>query len=393
MQDQQVKNNANLFMKIYFHIGQFKTGTSAIQSFMNYNRDYLMNNHRILYPNMDSIDFGRGMMHNHGKVFVEAEKRKDDTNCIQKFIDCVNYARIHGVERIVLSVEGFEWGWWPALIKKIVEAIEIDYSIILYLRRQDTYLEAAWKQWGHKLTEVETIMDYSRILPLDWFKILSYWLNNIPVEKIILHPYEKLVIGDNILIDFMKILGVMDLQKFKDPPDNNFTKNRGLHEDVISMLRLCNHAENLHHHDMIDLVYNSLSDKYKKQPMQSYNLLSPVQRLEIIDRFSESNSRIAKLFGMRDGILFKEPLPDLNEKWEPQEGLSLDKAIPILMDIIKYQHQEIQKINHRLHRMEALTFKGNQIKQTNLTRHFMKYLLSFKKKFIHTESTEKSNNP
>jgi hypothetical protein len=50
----------------YFHIGQLKTGTSAIQSFFNYNREKLSKDYKLLYPNFEDSNFDKGIYHNHG---------------------------------------------------------------------------------------------------------------------------------------------------------------------------------------------------------------------------------------------------------------------------------------------------------------------------------------
>ncbi len=51
---------------IYFHIGQPKTGTSAIQAVFNYNRENLSKDYKLLYPNFEDSNFDKGIYHNHG---------------------------------------------------------------------------------------------------------------------------------------------------------------------------------------------------------------------------------------------------------------------------------------------------------------------------------------
>ncbi len=333
-------------MKIYFHIGQAKTGSSAIQSFLHYNREILAKQHYLLYPNFSTNDFaGKSLLHNHGHFFHKINQ-SDGENKYKDIENCLRYSSKNRINRIVFSAEMFEFEWLPVLINEASIICKFDYTIILYLRRQDYYLEAAWKQWGHKMQDVKAIHDYSKKVHLNWYSTIQLWLKHISPEKFILRPYEKSVIGENIIIDFMSLLGVDSRVDLTDPPDNNHNKNHGFSNDIIEILRLCNKSYdgNIHNHSVLDFLYNSLSNHYKKSPMTSYNLLSPNERLKIIEQYSILNNKLASIFWGENAVLFNDPLPDPDEAWTPTGSLSVEKIIPIFMELILHQHGQIQTI-------------------------------------------------
>ena len=347
-------------MKIYFHIGQAKTGTSAIQSFLNYNREILAKQYHILYPNFSTSDLARNsLLHNHANFFQKLHEL-DNQNKYAEFSRCLEYSIQNGINRIVFSAEMFEFEWLPILINEASIICKFNYTIILYLRRQDYYVEAAWKQWGHTIQNINTIQDYAKKVHLNWYNTIQLWLQHIPPEKFIIRPYEKSEIGKNITIDFMGLLGVASLIDFTNPPDNNLNKNHGLSKDVIEILKLCKSLDvDIHSNAILDFVSNSLSNSYKKPAMTNYNFLSPVERLKIIEQYAESNNKIASIFWGENAVLFKDTLPDTNEPWEPYRGLTLEKTIPIFMEILLNMQKQIQQIKN-----------SNSIKEDDIYKNF-----------------------
>ena len=189
-------------LKLFIHIGQPKTGSSAIQAFLNYNRENLVKKHHLLYPNFSGIDLGKGLLHNHEKVFTNAKLNNDYNGCIETFNKCKTYCEHNKITQVVLSNESFGWYWWPELLKQIIATLDCDFKIILYLRRQDHWIESAWKQWGHKCNEYSTIQDFSEKFNMDWNLPLKQWLTFFSPSDFIVRPFERNVIGNDVVKDF-----------------------------------------------------------------------------------------------------------------------------------------------------------------------------------------------
>lgn len=340
-------------MIFYFHIGQAKTGTSAIQSFLNCNRKLLATKYSILYPNFDEDDFSEGDMHNHGQ-FVKQTINNPEI-CISKFRNCIKYAIGKEITTVIISYEGYELVKWPELIAKIIRELNIEYRIILYLRRQDTYLEAAWKQWGHKVKGCNNIQDFKKRSNLKWFETTERWLHHLDNSAFIVRPYEKKVIGDDIVKDFLRIFNINDTSGFSTPESNFLNENHGLSAEVIEILRICSiSVDDPNNHDYLNFIYRSLSEKFKKPPMESYQILSPTERIQIISEYTPSNNKLAEIFWGKGKPLFNDPLPDIKSPWFQNSGLTLEKVIPIFMEILISQSQWIDYLRQQNQKLPSL---------------------------------------
>jgi hypothetical protein len=75
----------------------------------------------------------------------------------------------------------------------------------------------------------------------DHLKHLRNWVKYFSPEQFIVRIYEKSCIGDDVVNDFLKIVGIYDKTGFVDPPDNNLNVNAGLKPEVVEILILCHH--------------------------------------------------------------------------------------------------------------------------------------------------------
>lgn len=355
-------------IKLYVHIGQPKTGTSAIQGFLDNNRELLAETYGILYPNFNKKNYGTGYMHNHAQFFTELHKKNNSNEYITIFKQIENYCLDNNIKIILLSNEGFKWEWWPNILKQIIDSLGCDYRIILYLRRQDKFIEAAWKQWGHKIPEYNSIKDLVELQEWDWSEALDLWLSYFSIERFCIRPYERESIGDDVIIDFMKIIGITDLSSFEQPPETNLITNPGFSEEIIEILSLCkNFVRGPNDNSLLNFLFETLSYNFKKKPMQSYEFLSPRDKLKIIEKYKDSNLKIAKtFFGNESERLFKEPLPNPDDTWEPFNGLTIEKLVPIVMEILYKQFKDIKLLKQKSKKSDDNNVKNYLIIKNNI---------------------------
>lgn len=332
-------------IRLFLHVGEPKTGSSALQSFFDYNRIYLAKKHNILYPNLNNDDYTKGQMTNHLNIFEVARNKDDYSEITESLNKIIQYCYKNEIKSILISSEAiFLWNKWPEKINEIISGLNIDITIIVYLRRQDNWIESAWKQWGHKDPKMNSIQDYVKRHNFNWFVVLSQWLNFFKTDQIVVRPYEKSQIGNDIILDFLKILNIESKLGFKEPPSKPENSNLGFNRDVIEILSLCkNTLTNIHDNSLLDFMSKMVPSEYLKKPMEDYGLLSPQEKLDIINEYNNSNINIAKTFlGEERSNLFLDPLPDTNKNWEPYNGLTIERATPIFMEIFLRQNREFQ---------------------------------------------------
>ncbi len=320
--------------KLYLHIGAHKTGTSALQHFFLKNRA-LLDHYGVYYPFTGCNSKG-----GHNRFFLPLNKNKikkreeigHKINKLKSFNSFVSdlKSEINHKDCILMSSESISTIIDHNLFEaqKLLELFDI-VKIIYYVRRQDEAIESVYRY------EVKVHSTDS----LECFTIKEKWRNYYRVcinsaklvgkENVIVRVYEKdRFTGGNIFQDFLSCIGISFNEEFELPSHDI---NISLRPDELYFKR----------------AYNSLSVKFEQklkvaELLENFSLirtdnrdkkrlLSPQQRLEIIKRFDKQNMRLASEFlGRKNGILFSDPLPDINEKWQPYLGLKQEEIKPIV---------------------------------------------------------------
>jgi hypothetical protein len=113
-----------------------------------------------------------------------------------------------------------------------------------------------------------------------------------------------------------------------------------------------------------------LDDDVRKKPFETYGILSPEDRIKLLNRYEESNQKLAREYLNRsDGRLFNEPWPNANDAWVPYEGLNVARLTPI-----------ITKMIYKLYaRQNAIYQQQTALYRTSNTKKIKRWLSSLKK--------------
>ena len=325
-------------IELFLHIGMAKTGTSVIQNFLDINRMNLYAQFKCLYPNLNSPKYYEGRYHNHSQWYIDF--KKNDGEFFKEMQKLIVYSESQGVNKIVLSYEGWIFHQeFAAMVRKVSESFNnLEIKTISYLRRADQWIESAWKQWGHKKYEnyeeylVKSNDLYQRIL-----NSYEQWESIHGKENIIVRPYEKQQLPNGILYDFMACLGIdYDAFSWEKNEETNLALNLGFDRDVLEVMHLSRELiPDIHDNRMADLFADLLGDKFQKKPFEGLSILSPSQRIDLINENLPFEEQIARKYMNReDGRIFYDPLPSLEEPWQPYEGITLEKFIPIVVQMV-----------------------------------------------------------
>jgi len=322
---------------IYLHSGTGKTGSSAIQAFLNYNRGNLLANCSCLYPDFYSKTIHKGSnCHNHCKSISKQAEKITIINDIEKAVD---FCKKNGISTIVISCEGLfarpDIG--ESILRNFHPDSGLSFRIVVFFRRQDHFLESGWKQWGLKDIRFASISEYVESNNIRWLDYLNEYDSIFGKENIIIHPYEKEQLPDGLICEFLTMIGIRySAYTWREPPESNVNTNYGFNRDIIEILKLNRSlCKNIHDNTLLNFFYSTLPDTYQKKPYEHYDLLSPQERIKILEKYDTINQTIAREYlGREDGKLFFEPWPDPDEPWEPYEGLTVEKIVPIFTTML-----------------------------------------------------------
>jgi hypothetical protein len=200
----------------------------------------------------------------------------------------------------------------------------IEVKVIVYLRRQDIFVQSVYKE---RLKSDETREfqqayehgDYSRLL--DFHSILSHWQKCVGKRNIIVRPYEKgqLLMGD-VLEDFLYATGMDGIEGMQRSSQNeNSTMNR----NVLEISRALN-SMGIRGAEVSSFKrwLNDVFSAGEPGTFVDHSVISPAARLAIMKECKSGNEEIAREFlGRTDGQLFYEALPDTDANWQSYNGV------------------------------------------------------------------------
>lgn len=324
---------------VYISVGMQKTGTTALQSFMRENEKAL-EDQGCCYP---LLKLGIASKYNdrnaHFLVYraSEIEDRQERNNeeyrvRTQAFAKLEDLAKIY--PKIILSDE-LIWhralnvkDFWKETVKDF-KKIQCDVKVIVYLRRQDLFIQSLWNQSVKAMPRIEQSFEECirknkfKYYPLDFYENLCKIAEAVEKENIIVRVYEKKQFegeGHTIYSDF---LNSMDIKMTDEFTKENVKPNDSMDGNFIELKRIMNQipdyklTNDFMRNPMCEAsVFCKDADKLEKMSMFSYT-----QQLEYLKQFQESNEKVAKEFLNRaDGILFYDPVVEQKQwKLEPEK--------------------------------------------------------------------------
>lgn len=355
---------------MYLHIGTHKTGTSSIQMALHTHREELLKA-GVLYPQLADA-------YNHRELAVFLQSPGGEDNLKNWFNGVANKVKNFSINKIIISAEALyffkiselirkEGGkshfiisreYYLDRLRKLKSAIPDGFNIkvIVYLRRQDSFIESAYYQivkgsgifTGSIHDAVEDLSVY-----MDYDFVLNLWAEVFGKENILVRAYEKQQLPNGSVKDFLKITdlppGLVD-NIITTTNNYNLRLSREILDYKLILNRLLEKEDLVRQHQ---LHYTYL-EKLSEQP--EYNqykpdLLTPEEKFKLIDRFSQGNSNVAQNYLGRDnGHLFYETSV-ATDKGSPYTGLTVDRAVEIgtrLSFMVIDSYEEREKYSSRL---------------------------------------------
>lgn len=347
---------------LYIHIGTPKTGTTSIQNFLMENAEQL-EQHRICFPYMDlnypkkKYKFRRNA---HFLVYKSdlqgAEGEREEKEIYRQGFEIIR-EKAQSAKKIIITDEAVWYRqnrkekFWQE-IKKDANAAGCEVKVVVYLRRQDLYVQSLWNQSikyypritysFQKYLKSEGLASHN----LDYGRKLSEIAEVIGKDNLIVRVYEKehlLSSESGIFSDFMNAVS----EEMEDSyliPEAAFNQN--LSGNFIEIKRKMN--ESLSYKEMEDFLNEPLilASNIKKQKKESY--FSYKEQLAYIQKFEKSNARVAREFlGREDGVLFSEPVEELPQ-WKVNPETMYEDIIRVYTEIAVAQQKQIEVLRERV---------------------------------------------
>lgn len=264
---------------IYIHIGFGKTGTTSIQDMLYLYRNNLKKQ-GVLYP----VTGLRGSGHHN-------LAQLGTTELPMLFDNLKNEIENSHCERIVLSSEFFVFcknEYVSALAKSLSG---YSTTIVFYVRNQVSLLESVFLQWQKVGSEYDEHIDLFFLKhkhSFDFNKKIEPWALHFGASNIIAGVFDKHIIGDDVVIDFLERIGNIRLELTKE----KFQSNPSLipeFSNAITMIDQCVSDPLLRQRFIEELL--KLSVKFKKH--SDISLLDQSLKQAVITFYKESNIEFA----------------------------------------------------------------------------------------------------
>ena len=280
-------------MKLILHLGAHKTGTSAIQSFLNHNNDKLIETEWEFIQIGGSINLGNS---------ISFWKHGDDVNFSiyeDKYQLLINKLTSNKFNKIISSEDMFFIND-EAMIKRLCDDLDKifdDIKVICYLRNQ-VDMALSNKAQGAKTNQSALLFgnDYFNPLPkidrniyeyLDYYSKVQLWKKFLPSADIVIKEYarDKLVNSDSVF-DFITTTGI---------PIEPVAM--GVNESIGSILTNILHGLRRNGVEPA-YIWELFSKDYFQDLGGEKQLPSKDEALKFISRFDESNKALKEEFGI-----------------------------------------------------------------------------------------------
>lgn len=318
--------------RLIIHIGTQKTGSTYIQNFFLKNYDkFLARN--ILFPNIaiPNIEKIEGRTSGHSLLIKNISKPNNELIKKLKF-------KIEELKPRTLILSSENYSLNPQMIPYLKKSFKAkEYKVIIYLRRQDHFIESMYKErilggWHQETIPIEEFIHFEHgsintFVP-DYDKLIAPWAEEFGKENIIVRPFNvNQWYKDNLARDFLK---ATKLRWNKDFDINELYSNKSISADLTEYVRYVNKIKlPSNKHRQFVLKNNAvLVNAFKSVKLPRTKYLSKNQRKSILEKYKKTNSIVEEKY-LDSHALFDTTIDDVQTI--PSEILT---NIPLLMELL-----------------------------------------------------------
>ena len=323
--------------RMWIHIGLHKTGTTYLQNILFANRQWLedcgfylplsglaRNKSKHDDASAGHAQLTRWLKRPESERFVEIERalmaELEATRCSNVLLTSETFSAPHN-RRIIDTIR-----------QKFAAGFNI--RIIVYLRRQDHWVESFYKEilgWaGRRETRsLEQFVADEGAELLDYRKRLNPWIKAFGATSVIVKSYEDASAGNGLLTDF---LDTLEITASSRPADFTRPINHSIDPGWVDLLRAMNGIESLDKATKAAItktLVNASSEKahgYK-------TLLTPVLWQQLSDTYRPKNIRLRDTLvqGLSEGLAFPAERPTVEQA---MPYIDYENAVSLLQGLV-----------------------------------------------------------
>ena len=317
---------------LYIHIGTHKTGSTSIQSALAESLQHLKGKDCIYLQLPFELS----------SKLMKADKL--DPSLVLRFREQLKLTlgqkgRVREQCKYVLSFEGFsgdpDKGFLNANVvsEMLREATgNFHVKIIVYLRRQDDFLESMYTQRiheGESFSFADYLGGFNHPNALSYKFLVDSYAVCFGKENIIVRGYEMACQSAGLVKDFYDAIGIDALPYEK----LSYNRNPSYSRAALEIARATNPKLDAGQKKKLRIILQSSSAKNRGEP---FKFFSSPERTRFLARFSETNEQVAREYLSPDnGRLFPEPA-DVGTDHQ-FKGISPEEVAPILVHILSHE--------------------------------------------------------
>ena len=385
---------------LFIHIGVRKTGTSAIQDFLDLNRDRLYRDGYIFrLPKLYDYDRSTRIKNSKGEeVLVEnfriypklrngiflhgnpGDPHEENVRRLNKGLRIIK-KWLNEKPNVILTDEHIsrDWSRWDFLkrVKEFSAENDFDVRVIIFLRKQDVFLDSFYRQdvKDHFHTEKwDTFLSgnkHSDMIPTNYEKMLASFSAIFGKENLDVIPYEPGIWakdGGSIFSVFMNAIGITDQQGYELPgglSNESTTYNQTEIMRILNRLTEASDPLKVKTKKFFEKASIDCSGISKDKRKLSY--FSDNERRDLMDEYKDENRRIAREYLNRDELFLSGD--SSAEKWEYDLLAMQEEMILYFGYVTKQLHEEIQSL-----RENSLSFYSIKLKLYRIKKKFLNHL-------------------
>ena len=279
--------NSESKKNLYLHVGMPKSGSTAIQNFIAQNQAALLKK-GVVYPRLTQSTPGHHALASHyrkgGISWAEYLPKEEIFSEFRRLV------HEHDAHSFIISSEAF---WASPYKDKLSSDLEkYNVRIIVFLRRQDEFLEAQFRQQVKVGNEIGPLDEFIET----WSKAMSFkdklfqWEEYFGRQNIIVIPYNAKAWSKGAEGKLLEVMGIPYTQEFTASVVSNISLNRASLKYILQTRNKKNMGKD--DEEKLVTLLEEFSKEEKKQGKKEF-IFSEGQRRMIVSKFHDDNCEIA----------------------------------------------------------------------------------------------------